>query len=122
MGIGLYGLTKGTSGELNNCLRDISQKFQYVSPSSLPSDGRDDQIINEPHSFSRVFSSMFWYILVQVANSYILVDKLAPKAALVKARDTMSVYLLVAVSSASANNKFFRSVCQEIIIADKKAG
>lgn len=122
MGIGLYGLTGGKSGELKNCLRDISQKFQYVSPSSLPSDGRDDQIVNEPHSFSRVFSSMFWYILVQVANSYILVDKLAPKSALVKARDTMSVYLLVAVSNASANNKFFRSVCQEIMIADKKAG
>lgn len=122
MGIGLYGLTGGTNGELTNCLRDISQKFQYVNPSSLPNDGRDDQLINEPHSFSRVFSSMFWYLLVQVTNSYISIDKMAPKAALIKARDTMSGYLMAAANNAPANSKFFKSVCQELAIADKKAG
>lgn len=122
MGIGLFNLTNGKDGEPNNCLRDLSKKFQYVSPSTLPSDGRDDQLLNEPHSFSRVFSSMFWKILVEMANSYVQIDKLAPKQALIKARDTMSSYILLASSKAAANNKFFKSVCQELLIADKKAG
>lgn len=121
MGIGLYNMTNGKNGELRNCLRDCTQKFTYVAPSTLPKDGRDDQIINESHSFSRIFTGMFYNLLIQVANVYIS-EKQTPKAALMKARDTMSSYILQASSRAPVTPKFFKAVCQELLVADKSAG
>lgn len=121
MGIGLYNLTKGSNGELPNCLRDMSKKYTYAPPSSLPKDGRDDQIVNEPHSFSRVFTSMFYNLLIQVTNIYIEA-KMTPKAALIKARDLMASYIMQASNNAPRTSKFFKSVCQEMMVADSKNG
>jgi len=122
MGIGLYNLTGGKDGELSNCLRDLTIRFDYANPSSLPKDGRDDQLINESHSFSRVFSGMFYNILIQVANYYITNEKLAPKAALIKSRDTMASYIINASMTAPVNPRFYKAVCQEMLTFDKKNG
>lgn len=120
MGIGLYDITNGQDGVLKNCLRDATIKYTYVSPSSLPSDGRDDQLLNEPHSFSRVFVSMFWSLVVQFTNSYMTVEKLAKKQALLRTRDTLASYIMQAATTAPANTKFFKSVCLEMLVADTK--
>ena len=121
MGIGLYNVTGGTNGELSNCLRDAIVRFNYVAPSSLPKNGRDDQLINESHSFSRVFTSMFYNLLIQIANVY-KSEGQTPKNAIIKARDVMTSYLLTASIRAAINPKFFKSVCQELLLADKAAG
>lgn len=122
MGIGLYNLTGGKSGELKDCLRDLSIKFTYANPSTLPKDGPDNVLINESHSFSRVFSGMFYNILMDVANYYIINEKLAKKAALVKARDTMALNIINATIAAPANPRFYKSICQEMLAYDKRNG
>jgi hypothetical protein len=121
MGIGLYRLTKGSDGQLPNCLRDMSQKFLYVQPETLPKEGRDDQLINECHSFGRVFSGMFYHLFVAVTeqNKKSGMDN---KTAIRSACDTLTRYLLSAVALAPATPRFYRSVCQEMLVADKKAG
>jgi uncharacterized protein (DUF427 family) len=122
MGIGLYNITGGSGGELKDCLRDLSIKFEYVNPSSLPKDGPDNILINESHSFSRVFSGMFYKILIDVANFYVSSEKLTLKSALVKARDIMTLNIINATIAAPANPRFFKSVCQEMLTYDKKTG
>lgn len=121
MGIGLYNLTKGKSGELPNCLRDMSQKFLYVQPETLPTEGRDDQLINECHSFGRVFSGMFYHLFVAVVEQN-KKQGMTPLQAMVAARDGLCLNLLRAVAVAPATPRFYRSVCQEMLVADKKAG
>ena len=121
MGIGLYHLTKGKDGELSNCLRDMSQKFLYVQPETLPKEGRDDQLINECHSFGRVFSGMFYHLFVAMTEE----NKKAGmeiKAAIAAACNTLCRYLLQAVAVAPATPRFYRAVCQEMLVADRKAG
>jgi len=121
MGIGLFNLTNGVDGEMPNCLRDMSIKFQYVRPETLPSSGPDNVIINESHSFSRVFSSMFYDLLIRMMKQNMNSGQ-TPKVALTNARDTLTVYFLKACTTAVASTRFFKSVCQEMLLADSRSG
>jgi len=121
MGIGLYHLTGGKGGENPNCLRDMSMRFDYVPPENLPSTGPDNTLINEPHSFSRVFSNMFYRMLLAIADEKKKTG-LTTKAALIASRDTVIDYLLKATINAPMTTKFFRAVCQEMLLADQRAG
>lgn len=119
MGIGLYNITKGEDGELPNCLRDMSVKYQYVRPETLPSSGPDNVLINESHSFSRVFSSMFYDLLIRIMKKNVI-DGQATKPALLSARDTLTSYFMKACTTAVASSRFFKSVCQEMLLADQR--
>lgn len=119
MGIGLYNLTNGADGELSNCLRDLSIKFQYAKPETLPRSGPDNVLINESHSFSRVFSSMFYDLLIRMMKQNITAGQNA-KTALINARDTITSYFLQASVRAAASTRFFKSVCQEMLLSDQR--
>jgi hypothetical protein len=119
MGIGLYNASNRNPNYYSNCLRDMSIVFKYVDPKSLPKEGSDATLLNECHSFGRVFSSMFYYLLLEVTNVYVQ-EKLTLKDALKKARDIMATYLMQASANASISPKFFKSICQEFLVADKK--
>lgn len=119
MGVALHNLAQGSYGELTNCLRDMSIEFKYVTPESLPNDGLDNVLINEPHSFSRVFSSMFYKLFVAIVNDSIT-KGLAPVAAIKSARDTLTSYLLIATNKAPLTPRLYRAVCQEMLVADQK--
>lgn len=121
MGVGLYNLTNGADGELSNCLRDLSIKFQYVKPETLPTYGPDNILINESHNFSRVFSSMFYDLLLRIMKKNITTGQSA-KIALTAARDTITSYFLQACTKAAASTRFFKSVCQEMLLADQRNG
>ena len=117
MGIGLYNVTQGTKGELSNCLRDLVQKFQYVAPETLPTFGRDDKLIKEPHSFARVFTGAFWEILVKAA----MLNK-DLKLGLKEAKDIIAKYLLKAVIDCPNTIKIFDAIAKQMMQIDKSEG
>lgn len=119
MGIGLYNMTKGKQGELPYCLRDLSIKYNYVPPETLPSDGRDDQLLNEPHSFSRVFSGSFYQALIQIAFAQ---KNMSLKEGLKQARDIMCRYLIKGICSAPTNVRLFEAIVRQMMQADQAEG
>lgn len=122
LGIAVYNMYDGAEyGSLNNALRDASINFNYVKPSLLPTSGRDDVLINEPHSFSRVFTSAFWDALVEIYNKNVQNGQ-ANLLAAKNARDTMASYLIKAAIVAPNNTKFYYSVANAFIAADKAKG
>ena len=121
MGIGLHNLAQGQYGELSDCLRDLSIEFKYVVPETLPNDGLDNVLINEPHSFSRVFSSMFYKLFVAVTNDNVT-KGMAPLAAIKSARDVLANYLIQATIKAPLTTRLFKAICQEMLVADQKNG
>ena len=121
MGVGLHNLAQGEYGELPDCLRDLSIEFKYVVPETLPNDGLDNVLINEPHSFSRVFSSMFYKLFVAVANDNVTKGA-APLVAIKSARDVLANYLIQATIKAPLTTRLFKAICQEMLIADQKNG
>lgn len=119
MGVGLHNIAKGQYGELPNCLRDMSIEFKYVVPETLPSDGMDNVLVNEPHSFSRVFSSMFYKLFVAIVSDGVSKGQ-TPLVSVKSARDTLASYLIQASIKAPLTTRLFRAVCQEMLIADMK--
>lgn len=121
MGTGLYHLTEGKNGELPNCLRDMTHAFKYVEPESLPKKGRDDQLLGESHSFSRVFTGAFWEIIVrigvaQINQGYVLRDGMKIS------RDIVAHYLLKAVVQAPTTVRLFDAIAQQMLAADHADG
>jgi len=122
LGIAIYNVYNGGSwGALNNALRDASIDFTYVRPSLLPSDGPDDILVNEPHSFSRVFTSAFWDALVAIKNKNVTNGQ-NHLTATKNARDTMASYLIKACILAPSNVKFYYSVANSFLAADVAKG
>ena len=119
MGVALHNLAQGTYGELPDCLRDMSIEYKYAIPETLPTDGLDNVLTSESHSFSRVFSSMFYKLFVAVTNDNISKGQ-APLAAIKSARDTLANYLITASVKAPLTTRLFRAVCQEMLVADQK--
>lgn len=121
MGTGIFNISKGKNGELSNCLRDLSIEYKYVIPETLPFDGRDDQLTNECHSFSRVFSGAFWEVLVKIANSQVTPQK-SLKTCLRYSRDVMTDLLLKATVSAPTSVRLFEALAKQMIAIDKSQG
>lgn len=121
MGIGLYHFSNGKDGELPNCLRDMSKVFNYVEPETLPSVGRDDQLLSGSHSFSRVFSGAFWEILVrigvaQINQGHVLRDGMKIS------RDIVANYLLKAVVQVPTTVRLFNAIAQQMLAIDHAEG
>lgn len=122
LGIAVYNMYDGAdNGSLNNALRDASINFDYVKPSLLPSSGLDSELINEPHSFSRVFTSAFWDALVAIKNKNVTNGQ-NHLTATKNARDTMASYLVKACILAPSNTKFYFSVANSFLAADVAKG
>ena len=118
MGIGLYHLTKGENGELPNCLRDMSNVFKYITPETLPAEGRNDKLLSEPHSFSRVFTGAFWELIVKIAVAHggNLRDGMK------SSRDIVARYLLEAVVNAPTTVRVFDAIAHQMIMIDQNDG
>jgi hypothetical protein len=121
MGIGLYHITNGKNGELPNCLRDLSQVFKYVEPEKLPAQGRDNVLLSESHSFSRVFTGMFWELLVKIA-AFHTAQGMAQKDALKLSRDVLAHYLLAAVVNAPTTLRLFDAIARQMLHEDQAGG
>lgn len=118
MGTSLYNLTKVKTGELPNCLRDMSHVFEYTEPEQLPENGRSDQLLSESHSFSRVFSGAIWEIIVKIA----IAQGSNLNDGLKTSRDIVAHYLLTAVVNAPTTIRLFDAIAQQMMHVDLDNG
>lgn len=96
-----------------NYLRNAVNEFKYVDPTTLPRNSPPDQLAQECHNFSRVFTGAFWDM---VCNQY--EKNGANKEALIKSRDECASILFQAVHNAPNTGKFFDSVAREMLKVD----
>ena len=109
------------SGYLPYALRDGVNNFVYQKPETLPSDTPDNQLSNEIHNFSRVFTGAWYDIFVKIYQK--LVSQSMDKVVAVKtARDICADYIMYAASTAPASARFYNSVAQKMILRDKLLG
>lgn len=119
MGIGLYHVIEQQQpgGDFNpTCLRDLTMSWNYVPPETLPTDGGDSVLINECHSFSRIFSHAFYEILVNVAQFNISENSgMSLKDAVKMARDTMAECLIEAVLTTPTTVRVYDAVARNMM-------
>lgn len=118
MGTGLFHLTNGENGEPNNCLRDISISFNYTVPEKLPSEGPDNKIVNECHSFSRIFSGAFYEIIVKISNQNMKTG-MNQLDSIKSARDTAAYYLISAAIGVPITVRLFDAIARQMMCIDK---
>lgn len=73
-------------------LRDATNSFVYVDPSTLPEDAPNDQLCSECHSFSRVWTATWYEMMVEMFKQNLTTMPALP--ALKLARDTAARYVL----------------------------
>jgi len=98
-------------------LRDASNNFKYVIPSKLPENAPNDQLSNECHSFSRVWTGTWYECLVNMYKQN-LKTGLSQIEALKIARDCAAKMILHACQYADTIN-FFSSAAQQMLNYDK---
>lgn len=117
IGRAIYNLTGGSNGNSAAALRDAYNSFTYIEPEKLPRNGKDNQLTSEPHSFSRVFSGMWYEILVAIYEEEKKTSD--AKTALLAARDVMTNYTFNAVPNAPATIRFYDSFAKAMLVQDK---
>lgn len=121
MGRGIYDLSIDKTGIMQNALRDLSVVYNYVTPETLPTDGFDNVLINEPHSFSRVFSGAFYEIFVKMTNKNISLGNSALDSVKIS-RDVASRYLIKATAAAPVTVRLFDAIAKQMLLIDKSEG
>lgn len=122
LGQAIYNITQGKNGEPANCMRDLSTRFIYQNPNTLPRDGRDDAIVAECHSFGRIFSNAFYSILIQSATNIAEQYNLSMKEALKQGRDLLTDIFLKAIVSCPNSNKIFEALAKQMLAIDAAQG
>jgi hypothetical protein len=120
MGIGLYHILNGKDG-LSYCLRDLTIAYNYTEPEKLPSSGPDNQIVNECHSFSRIFSSAYYEIIIKMMN-FNMKNGQSQIDALKSAGDTAATYIIEAALKVPNVLRLFNALAKQIIYTDKAHG
>lgn len=116
-GKAIYKVEKGYSP-----LRDLAEVYSYVNPINLPKMGNRNVLIATPHSFSRVFSSAIYALLCRMSDFTQQQNGLPFSAAMKKAGEILSRYLITGASLAAVNENFFDSVAKAMIFVDIQAG
>ena len=119
-GIAISKLAPNT-GRSPEYLRCAISDFRYVDPGTLPPDGPNNHLAAESHSFSRVFLSVFWDLLMLIHED-IMTTGVDPIPALKQARDVLVRYVLKAVQNAPLNVRFYQSMAKTILWADVTMG
>jgi hypothetical protein len=92
--------------------RHARNTLKWQLPTTLPAVGGPGALINEEHSFGRIFSGCFYSLIVKLAGT-------SPTAATVRTAAIKAMRLLVAAAeSAPIEARFFRSVGRAMVLAD----
>lgn len=121
MGRALYLYAKDKDGELDYALRDMTIIFNYSEPEKLPQKGKDNQLLGECHSFSRVFSGA-WYEFMMLVYQKNVTEGAEPKNALIMARDTAARFIMNAAQHAPTTVRFFEALCRQMMHLDRAEG
>lgn len=88
-------------------LRDANNDFKYVKPATLPTAAPAGALANEPHSFSRVMTGVFYEVLCEIFEA-----GGKTKQALLEARDYLLDVLIDTCTVAPASANFYETFCQ----------
>lgn len=117
MGNAIFNITGGRMGHTAGMLRNAVNQFKYIEPEKLPPNGLDNQIVSEPHSFSRIFTGAWWDILAGVYD--VEAKTKSPKEALIATVDTMATYTFRCLTIAPATVRFYDAVAKAMLVVDK---
>jgi hypothetical protein len=119
MGISIYNFYDGKNlGYMSNALRDCcSQKFKYINPSTLPTDGLENELIAESHSFGKVFVAAWYEIFLRIYR--LELNGNAPLQALKKARDAAYSILVLAIPNSARTVKYYSSIAKSMVDLSK---
>jgi hypothetical protein len=120
MGRAIYDLTRGRMGHSATALRDAVNQFMYTEPERLPTQGRDDQLLSEPHSFGRVWLGAWWDLFCSIYS--IEMETTDLRTALVNTRDILFKYSLDSLSLAPATVRFYDAMARAMLVVDKANG
>ena len=103
-----FGRTLG----IGNSLRDAYNSYSYVDPMTLPTSRTppNSGLIREIHSFSQVFTGVFYELLTEF---YELFGK--NKAGLIRARDLSAEFIFNAIKTTPATGKFLMAVANNYL-------
>jgi hypothetical protein len=116
LGLTLYNLEKDKTGLDSKFLRDIVIPYQYTDPQNLPNVAPDDQLSKESHSFSRIWSSTFYDLIVKIYQKHCA--EMAQIDALKKARDVVAYYFLHGVADVPSTSKMFEAIARQMLAVD----
>ena len=118
MGQAIFNLTGGKSGHTAGALRNAVNNYTYTDPTKLSRNGLDNQLTNEPHSFSRVFLGAWYDCLCGIyeAQRKVCLDA---KIALINARDILTSYTFNAIPNAPATIRFYDAFAKAMLVQDK---
>ena len=114
MGSSIYNYYDGvSSGYSQNFLRDCcSQKFKYVDPNTLPTDGFENQLYAESHSFGKVFVAAWYEIFLRIYR--LELNSNPPLQAIKKARDAAYSILVLALPNSARTVKYYSSIAKSM--------
>ncbi len=121
LGLCIYHYKGGKDNPANIYLRDAVNNFSYVDPTTLPSDGDDDQLIAECHSFGRVWAGT-WYLMFCGMYEQNKAAGQSPLDAAKAAKDLAYEYLIRSVVQAPNTPFFTDGVARGILAVDKMNG
>ncbi len=107
------------SNDDRDYLRSMLNNFKYVDPSTLPSKAPENQLANECHSFSRVFSGASYDILGDIYDSNIA-SGMSKEKALTGAGDELGKLFMKSVEMAPSNRCKYKDVALGMLKADMK--
>lgn len=99
-------------------LRDLSIKYAYVDPKTLPMEGGDDELYAECHSFGKVFASAWYRILINLFEYYKTVNK-DHLLCLKNARDCAFLMFLESIPNIPRTPNFYQSAAACMIQSSK---
>lgn len=117
MGQAVYNSSKNRDGMSAAWLRNAHNDFKYISPITLPDDGLDNQIIAEPHSFSRIMTGALYDCLETIYKAE-LVSGRNPLTALMNAGKGVGWYITRAAARVPLKGKFFQSFAETMLDVD----
>ena len=96
-------------------LRNAYNSFKYVQPNTLPKNGPESVLCNEPHNFSRIMSGIFYEVLCEIYEA-----KGRNVQALLLARDYLIETFIDTAAVAPTSPNFFETFCQTWLVVDAR--
>lgn len=103
---------------LPNALRDPAlEHFNYVNPTTLPSEAPNDMLASECHSFGRVFSSAWYAIFVGFFKMHM--ESSSPMEAFKVARDAAFSIMMHAIPASPRVDRYYSAIAKSMLIIGK---